>query len=308
LPFSALRTQPATGNSPQPKKELKMIRQPFLFNGMADTAKCRVEAEGSNSLIFYSPYHPTMVAQLKNLIPFADRKWDHDKKAWLIAAGNEKVLIDLAWAYFKEDLYIPSTKDSVIPTVWEVIEVRYLGQTKERDSGERTAFAYVDREWKVIFPESVLKDWFQVLPDIPGGDSSLYAVLGIRKAATLEELKTAFRRLARQWHPDVCKESNAHEVFQRINHAYQTLSDENKRARYDAGLMLSASLDAQYLREPPGYRAPLRCGMIFCEGEYVLGRFVVSKIFDWVDITDSEGRVLVTSWIMGDKEPVERWV
>ena len=60
-----------------------------------------------------------------------------------------------------------------------------------------------------------------------------YEVLGINKNATESEIKSAFRRLAKQYHPDVCKEANAEEKFKEIQEAYAVLSDENKRRQYD---------------------------------------------------------------------------
>ncbi len=60
-----------------------------------------------------------------------------------------------------------------------------------------------------------------------------YEVLGISRGADEREVKTAFRRLARQYHPDVSQEADAEEKFKEINEAYEVLSDEEKRARYD---------------------------------------------------------------------------
>ena len=60
-----------------------------------------------------------------------------------------------------------------------------------------------------------------------------YEILGVPKSASSEDIKTAFRKLARQYHPDVNKESDAEEKFKEINEAYGVLSDADKRARYD---------------------------------------------------------------------------
>ena len=60
-----------------------------------------------------------------------------------------------------------------------------------------------------------------------------YEILGLPRTASAEEIKAAFRKLARQYHPDVSKEENAEEKFKEINEAYGVLSDDQKRARYD---------------------------------------------------------------------------
>ncbi|GAB4580441.1 MAG: molecular chaperone DnaJ [Anaerolineales bacterium] len=60
-----------------------------------------------------------------------------------------------------------------------------------------------------------------------------YEILGVPKTASQEDLKQAFRNLARKYHPDVSKEEHAEERFKEINEAYAVLSDEQKRAAYD---------------------------------------------------------------------------
>jgi len=60
-----------------------------------------------------------------------------------------------------------------------------------------------------------------------------YEILGVDRGASESQLKTAFRDLARQYHPDVSKEEEAEEKFKEINEAYAVLSDPQKRAAYD---------------------------------------------------------------------------
>lgn len=60
-----------------------------------------------------------------------------------------------------------------------------------------------------------------------------YTVLGVSKSATLDEIKKAYRSMARKHHPDVDKTPNATERFKEINEAYQALSDPQKRQAYD---------------------------------------------------------------------------
>lgn len=60
-----------------------------------------------------------------------------------------------------------------------------------------------------------------------------YEVLGVGKTASLDEIKSAYRKLALQYHPDRNKESGAEERFKEISEAYAVLSDSEKRAKYD---------------------------------------------------------------------------
>lgn len=60
-----------------------------------------------------------------------------------------------------------------------------------------------------------------------------YEVLGVSKSASQDEIKSAFRKLAKKYHPDVSKEPDAAEKFKEAQEAYAVLSDENKRKQYD---------------------------------------------------------------------------
>jgi len=60
-----------------------------------------------------------------------------------------------------------------------------------------------------------------------------YEILGVEKKATQEELKKAYRKLVKKYHPDVNKDSDAEEKFREIQEAYEVLSDESKRSAYD---------------------------------------------------------------------------
>lgn len=63
-----------------------------------------------------------------------------------------------------------------------------------------------------------------------------YEVLGLSNDATQDDIKKAYRSLSMQWHPDRNKTSESSEMFQKINEANETLSDNNKRRQYDMQL------------------------------------------------------------------------
>jgi molecular chaperone DnaJ len=60
-----------------------------------------------------------------------------------------------------------------------------------------------------------------------------YEVLGVSRNASADEIKKAYRKLARQYHPDVSQEANAETRFKEVNEAYEILSDDQKRGMYD---------------------------------------------------------------------------
>ena len=60
-----------------------------------------------------------------------------------------------------------------------------------------------------------------------------YDILGVSRDASQDEIKKAYRRLAREYHPDVNKEPDAEERFKEINEAYRILSDPDSRRQYD---------------------------------------------------------------------------
>ena len=78
-----------------------------------------------------------------------------------------------------------------------------------------------------------------------------YKILGVERDAKEAEIKTAYRRLARKYHPDVSKEANAEEKFKELGEAYDVLKDKDKRESYD---QLGANWkQGQNFNPPPGW-------------------------------------------------------
>ncbi|MEJ2669806.1 MAG: DnaJ C-terminal domain-containing protein [Gammaproteobacteria bacterium] len=89
-----------------------------------------------------------------------------------------------------------------------------------------------------------------------------YKIMGLKREATQDELKQAYRKLARKYHPDVSKESDAEVKFKEVGEAYEVLKDPEKRAAYDR---LGANWKAgQDFQSPPNWDS----GFEFSGGGY----------------------------------------
>lgn len=92
-----------------------------------------------------------------------------------------------------------------------------------------------------------------------------YQTLGVARDASAEDIKKAFRKLARRYHPDVSRERDAEARMKEVNEAYTVLSDPGKRAAYDG--LGSGYRPGQDFRPPPGWDAPFEFSRTFGPGE-----------------------------------------
>ena len=89
-----------------------------------------------------------------------------------------------------------------------------------------------------------------------------YAIMGVARDASAEDIKKAYRKLARKYHPDVSKEANAEERFKEVQEAYEALKDPEKRAAYD---QLGSHAAGQEFRPPPGWEQSFGGGSMHFE-------------------------------------------
>lgn len=80
-----------------------------------------------------------------------------------------------------------------------------------------------------------------------------YAVLGVARDASQDDIQRAYRKLARQYHPDINKEAGAEDKFKEIGEAYEVLKDPDKRAKYDRYGTAWKAAQQQGGAPPPGY-------------------------------------------------------
>lgn len=261
--------------------------------------KCSIIQSG-NDYAVKTPYSQAFVSELKRLIPPPHRSFDGNSKAWIVERSYaENCLAQIILDCFGETVTFPEFKRTETETKYS-FQLDYVGIPKERDGQDgKTALGFSKGQWRIVFDEDTLKGWFeqcQTERDLP---QTLFSLLLVSEKANDQEIKSGYRRLARQWHPDVNREPEAPEMFKKISNAYQVLSDPQKRARYQAGLAFERESDKPSRYNPPRYDVfipPLRCGNLTVTGTVQVGRLRVSQILKWEDCVNEQGQTMVTSW------------
>lgn len=245
---------------------------------------------------------------LKSGIRSEYRGWDSLSRQWLfdpnVTSQVERILTRSGF-----QVEFPGRVD-FLPVSIEAVkaEIRYFGSLKTDNRGEYSN-AWYRGGWNAVIMAKALRFYFK---QNPGSQSNtLYSVLGVANSATPDEIKSAWRRSAKQWHPDVCSEPNAKMMFQQIQTAYETLADADKRHRYDGALLMvkqSALNQMDPYRLDSAWQPPIRCGVFYGMGELRGGKLTMREIHKIEDIVRADGKTLVSSWIRGKMAPVEQWV
>lgn len=226
-------------------------------------------------------YNETVIAWLKTSIPKGQRSWDPDKKQWVL----------------NDDAYVQFTKE--FPDLKHISEVvnndnaetqefylEYIGRPKYTFTNQRV-MSYGWKDQKIVLGITIeaFQKWFRV--------GTLYQQLGIREVIQDQsEIRKAYLRLARQWHPDVCREPNAQEEFLKIKKMYDILSNPQKKKKYDLGLKLFGAAEKSIIQ--PGMPIPMRCGILTGKIEMSPHKTLVD-ISSWKDIT-KDSSILVSTW------------
>lgn len=238
-----------------------------------------------------------LVDIIKNVIPSYGRQYNKATKTWTI---HKLYYIEFEKSARLLGYTIYTSIDT--KTVEEPVEseytynVLYVGIPKKR-FGSYYSFGMIDDgSWLLQFSRNVLKEWFG---DYKANDP--YSILGIpfNKSLTQKDIKKAYHSVSKQWHPDVCKEDNAKEMFQEIQLAYSKIDSETKREEYDARREMALRFTKHGLVKAESdeiYIPRRRCGVVKFIGKMSMGRLIVSKIISWEDITDNSGKTLVTWW------------
>jgi hypothetical protein len=214
-------------------------------------------------------------------------------------------VVDIVKRHLGTELTVPVqvTRAKPLP-VTKLLKIEYIGSVKEREDGSMTAMGYCEDNWSVVLKLKVLREWFEGNGDEPVKPEDAptrYAILGIKRKASNEEIRKAHRIAAKTWHPDKNDEDTT-EQFRLIQDAYEVLSDNQQRRKYDAALYF----EAQAGRQPQNadsfsissfgiWKLPKRCGWLTVECEEMLGRFIVSRIMRWDDIMDGH-LTMISYW------------
>ena len=282
-----------------------------------------LEGNGQTFSFRTTKYDVELKDELKALVPSACRSWNRGERGygyrrrgtpgyWEISSQYWEPVKDLCKQYGLKVEASGPIKQPKEQTA--IIELDYMGLVRHRGGDTYTASGWVNGGWNVTFPMDVLQSWFGFSVK-PGEMPTLYAVLSIGNKVTGREIKSAYRRAARTWHPDVCKEPDAEEQFKQIQHAYEKLQDPMFRKKYDAGLSYQKSVNKDSSMVDTTaieWKPPVRCGRlkvraIATQTAYDT-KYIVNEILGWEDTVNSYGETRITYWSMRLSGYKEKWV
>ena len=279
-----------------------------------------MEADEGGSFKLYTPYKAEFVDRFRAEVPSSAKKYVKNPSTgkfdhWLISAAYADPIKKLCKDVYG---YAPDVVGTITTTQvkknYPNILLEYMGLPRSRGHGEITASGWYNDGWNLIFPLSVLEKWFSFEAETPKEELTYYQVLSIKQGCTGSELKKAYRRAARTWHPDVCTEPDAEDMFKSVQEAYETLKDPQARRKYNACLTESKNIAPKSRRGKRkedftiGWRPPIRCGTLIVKGTEMAGRITVEEILGWEDVINFDGKTMVTSWDIALDGFKKEWV
>lgn len=280
----------------------------FFGNSYGSASSSRgvyVTAEGGSFKV-NTPYSATFVSDLKNSIPATGRKWDSASKCWYVSEVHADILKTLIDRAYNCDVQMPTIIAAKAQSVEVEFQADYVANSKNEASSVHTGGG-----WNAKIPEKVLRKWFKQADTAT--PATYYGLLGIDQNATDQEVKKAYKRAARTWHPDICREPNAREMFEKVREAYDILGNTLQRNLYNTGLAFEAMANTRNSLRGGGYKTSyssfvpvLRCGVLRVRGHKELGILVVDEILAWEDVTNAAGQIMVSSW--ADDSFITSWM
>lgn len=176
--------------------------------------------------------------------------------------------------------------------------------------GDAYASGWVDGGWNVRLSLDVLKKFFGELEKKFNGD--FFAAL-----LDADDINRAYKRLARQFHPDLNRARDAVAQFHKLRDAYDALKDPLLRKRYQAGLKFAVS--TKPTKDEVLFRVPKTCGTVTVRGSWEKvsnykkaywthdkndsrdyhQRLLVNEILEWQDIFNEQGQKMEATWAGG---------
>lgn len=292
-----------------------------------------------------TPYDRQFLDALKSQIDEYARRWDAANKVWRFDDSQMLTLEALCEKHFG----VKPTKSGLSAPNFQMGD-RVLAEYVGRSTGGKPARVFVAGEFSFLLTEQAIRQYFHLANQTPqpqpvGATSTVtpapqrtipdnpYDLLVVTTTATTAEIEQAYRRMARQWHPDVCHEPDAADWFHAITAAKQQLLDSSLRRQLDGALRMKSLLGAQIKAvktttptptrtEPakwsadwltqnantPSFAPPLRCGWI-TPAAFTCGAYVkINQIKLWADDIDTQGRTRVAYWDQTSKTIRTDWV
>lgn len=292
-------------------------------------AYAKFEDSGYGYYWLASTGDPAFVSALKAKVPAHLRSYDPGTRRWMLDPSAVATVAQLATAHLGVTPALPPVALAGQVASTRFYRVVYVGSPKYREDGSYTATAYCENEqgvgeWKLVIPVGVLRDHFEgVLKDLfaETGAEDEWSLIGLDRdkasSYTEADIKRAVRLAMARAHPDVNKDPDAHERFLKVQDAGEVLATPRGRHFSIMGAQQADAARRKRLQEITSgnskqynYHPPRRSGWIMVEGADLLGgkQVLVSKIIDFVDITDDDGRVLNAFIPKGQRTPVPTWI